>query len=131
VRRPARQFPRRQPRGHSPLAKCQHAQWRGVPPQSQPTTIANPAAKQQLATVGTAERPVMGQVDGIRPAGVRVALFVRVESVVAPVGSWRAAYSARCARRTLARGAIDLVPPDPNYDHDHECDDMNQGDENY
>lgn len=72
----------------------------------------------------------MGQVGGVGPAGVRVAFLVRVESVVAAVGSWRAAHGARCDQRAVAPGAIDLVLPDPNHDHDHECGEVNQADEN-
>jgi hypothetical protein len=39
---------------------------------------------------------------------VRVALLTRVEPVVAPVRSWRAADDAGCDQRAVARGAIDL-----------------------
>jgi hypothetical protein len=61
---------------------------------------------------------------------VRVALLVRVQHVVGAAGSWLAAYSARRALRAVARGAIDLVPPDADHDHDHQGGDVNQGDEN-
>jgi hypothetical protein len=61
---------------------------------------------------------------------VRVALLVRVEPVVAPLGGWLAAHSAWFDEGAPARGAVDLVPPLPNHDHDDECGDMNQGDEN-
>ena len=61
---------------------------------------------------------------------MRVALLVRVEPVVAAVRSWLAAHSACCDQRAVARGPFDLVPPDPNRDHEHECGDVNQGDKN-
>jgi hypothetical protein len=80
--------------------------------------------------VDCAERLVVSHIDGVGPAGVRIAPLFGVEPVVTPVGSWLAADSARCDQRVRAGGAVDLVPSHPNDDHDGECGDVNQGDEN-
>src|ERR1700722_8842266 len=81
-------------------------------------------------SVGRAQRPVVSQVVGVRPAGIRIALLVRVQSVVATPASWLAADSTRPDQVPVARGALDLVPPDPDHDHDNERGEVNQGDEN-
>jgi len=81
-------------------------------------------------SVGRAPRRVVGYVGGPVPAGVRVVLLIRVEPVVAPVGSWLAAHGAWCDIRALARSAIGLCPPDPNPDHHRECGDVKQRHEN-
>jgi hypothetical protein len=61
---------------------------------------------------------------------VPVVPLIRVEPVVAPVGSWIAAHGAWCATDALARGRIGFCPVDPNPDHDRQCDDVKQRDEN-
>src|SRR5215472_15173579 len=77
-------------------------------------------------SVGRAQRLVVGQVDGVGPASVWIALLIRVKPVVAQVGSWLAAHGAWSDLRALVRNAIGLVPPHPNRDHDHECRDVKQ-----
>src|SRR5215471_5593640 len=72
----------------------------------------------------------MSRVGGVGPAGVRIALLIRVKPVVAQVGSWLPAHHAWCDLRALARDAIGLVPPHPNHDHDHEGGDVKQRYEN-
>jgi hypothetical protein len=74
--------------------------------------------------VGRAQRLVVGHVSGVGPAGVRVVPLIRVEPVVAQVGSGLAAQGAWADRRGVARGATGLVPPEPNHDHDHEHGDV-------
>ena len=56
--------------------------------------------------------------------------LVWVEPVVGPAGSGLSAHGTGRDQRAHARGALDLVPPDPNHDHDRERGDVNQRDEN-
>ncbi len=73
-----------------------------------------------LWLVGRAQRSVVARVERVGPAGLRIALLIGVESVVAPVSSWLAAHRAWGDLRALARGAIGIPPMDPNPEHDAE-----------
>src|ERR1700678_2835097 len=80
----------------------------------------------RIASVGRAQRPVVGRVGGPGPAAVRVELLIRVEPVVAPVGGRLAAQGARCGGlRVRGRDAVALGPPDPDPDHEHEYGNVN------
>src|SRR3984957_12936765 len=84
-----------------------------------------PSIYPRIASVGRAQRPVMGGVGGPDPAGVGVELLVRVEPVVAPVGGGLAAQGAGRFLRARGRDAVALGPSDPNPDHEHEHGDVN------
>jgi predicted dithiol-disulfide oxidoreductase (DUF899 family) len=73
------------------------------------------------SAVGRAQRLIVGRVDGVRPAGVRVALLMRVEPVVTQVGGGLAADGAQPDLRGLAPGAVGLVAPeaDPQHEGEH------------
>src|SRR5580692_3122732 len=75
--------------------------------------------------VGRAHRLVVGYVRGPGLAGARVALLIRVEPVVGPVGSRLAAHGARPDLLALGGDAVALGRPDPDPDHDREHGDVN------
>ena len=108
--------------------------WAAGLPRRHPSGSGLPAAAHcyccGLWSVGIAQRRVVGYVGGRVPACCRFELRIRVEPVVAAVGRWCPAHGAWRDPRAGARGAIGLIPPDPNPDHDRKCGDVKQRYEN-
>jgi hypothetical protein len=73
-----------------------------------------PAPERDSSSVGRAYWPIVGHVGGPQPTGVRIALLIRVEPVVAPTGSkygpLLSLYSTQQIGNALGWGLVDDTP---------------------